>query len=256
MAVIDVRWLTVFIDRPAATFEACAEFWRLVTGATLSSRRGEHGEFATLLPPTGDPHVRVQRVTDGRGGTHIDVHVAGDLGAACDRAAAVGAEVISRLDDVVVMSSPGGLSWCLVGHHGHYEESAIAGPYAIDGGPATGVDQVCVDVAPDRFDEECAFWATLTGWELRPTPRPEFVFLTRPDLIPMRVLLQRLDDGHDGHAFGAHLDLYSADADQAAQQHVRLGATIVAEFPWWIVMADPSGVTYCLIRRSPQRSPS
>lgn len=149
MAVIDVRWMTAFIDRPAATFEAAAEFWCRVTGTSLSSRRGDHDQFATLLPPTGDAHLRVQRLDAGPGGTHLDLHVAGDLGAACDRAESVGAGVVDRLDGVVVMSSPSGLPWCLVGHH---HESRIAAPYAIDDGPATGVDQVCIDVAADRFD--------------------------------------------------------------------------------------------------------
>ena len=67
----------------------------------------------------------------------------------------------------------------------------------------------------------------------------------------MRILLQRLDERHPDRDVEAHLDLYSAEADDAAQQHASLGATIAAEFPWWVVMADPAGVRYCLIRRAP-----
>ncbi len=49
----------------------------------------------------------------------------------------------------------------------------------------------------------------------------------------------------------AHPDVYCSDADAAAKHHRRLGADLVAEFPWWIVMRDPSGAEYCLIRRDP-----
>ena len=55
------------------------------------------------------------------------------------------------------------------------------------------VDQVCIDIPPARYDEECAFWAEATGWELRAGSRPEFRFLVRPEAMPLRILLQRLD---------------------------------------------------------------
>ena len=54
-----VRWLTAFLDRPAATIDAATAFWRTVTGSTLSTPRGEHRQFATLLPPDGDAYLRV-----------------------------------------------------------------------------------------------------------------------------------------------------------------------------------------------------
>ena len=49
------RWLTLFLDFPASSFDAGVAFWREVTGSALSPFRGAAGEFATLLPPDGGP---------------------------------------------------------------------------------------------------------------------------------------------------------------------------------------------------------
>ncbi len=82
-----VRWLTAFIDRPGENFDETVRFWASVTGSSMSPTRGEHDEFATLIPPDGDAYLRVQRVAEGPGGSHLDVHV-DDIAsstAACDR---------------------------------------------------------------------------------------------------------------------------------------------------------------------------
>ena len=83
------RWRTVFLDFPAAGFGPGIAFWRTVTGYGLSSFRGPGGDFATLLPPSGDAYLRVQRVLAGDGGYHLDLHVdtAGGALQALDEAA-------------------------------------------------------------------------------------------------------------------------------------------------------------------------
>ena len=93
MTAIPVRWLTVFLDFPAGAFGAGVAFWAEVTGSTLSPFRGAAGEFATLLPPYGDAYLRVQRIADGSGGHHIDLHVDPALASvdpAAERAVALG----------------------------------------------------------------------------------------------------------------------------------------------------------------------
>ena len=242
-----VRWLTVFVDRPAATFDAAAAFWLAVTGATASPPRGEQGEFFTAVPSDGDAYVRLQRIDDGPGGLHLDVHVE-DLRAAADHAVSLGATEVADLGDVVVMSSPAGLPWCVVAHDG---ESAVPAPTTLPDGSRTRFTQVCVDVAPDRFDAECAFWSALTGWAPRSGARAEYRGLEVPPGQPLRLLFQRQDEASPDHDVSAHPDVYCSDADAAAKHHRRLGADLVAEFPWWIVMRDPSGAEYCLIRRDP-----
>ena len=85
-----VGWITAFIDRPAATFDACSAFWAQATGATISPLRGDDHEFATLVPPGGDAYLRVQRTTDGSAGSHLDLHTS-DVGDLVEAALALGA---------------------------------------------------------------------------------------------------------------------------------------------------------------------
>lgn len=240
-----VRWLTAFIDRPTASFDAAARFWSTVTGSTLSPRRGKTGEFATLIPPDGDPYLRVQRVTEGHGGSHVDVHV-DDIMAFARRAIAAGAEE-QHGSDVVMLRSPAGLSWCVVGHHG--EEDRPAPQQVGDTGCLHLVDQVCIDIPAYRFDEECAFWSQVTAWELRQSSlRREFRFLVRPEGCPIRLLLQRCDDARPARA---HLDFASTNVGNVVARHQRLGATVAEMFDHWTVMTDPSGIPYCVTARDP-----
>src|SRR3954449_10293185 len=108
-----IRWLTAFLDRPAATFAAATAFWAAVSGSTLSPPRGPDAQFATLMPVDGDPHLRVQRVDDGPGGSHLDVHV-DDVAGAADEVVAAGGAVTHTEDGLAVLRSPAGLRFCLV----------------------------------------------------------------------------------------------------------------------------------------------
>ena len=174
------RWLTIFLDFPAGSFDAGVTFWREVTGYGLSSARGADGEFATLLPPSGDAYLRVQRIRDGAGGCHLDLHVdtrAESLDAAAGRAVAAGAVIRHREDGLVVAESPGGFPFCLVEWDG---ERDVPPPLSAagDAGGASRVDTLCLDVVPDEFDRELAFWAELTGQESHPAPVPGYAYLT------------------------------------------------------------------------------
>lgn len=242
-----VRWLTVFLDFPADTFDAVVAFWQEVTGYELSPSRGAASEFATLLPPASDAYLRVQRVREGSGGYHVDLHVdQGSLEESAARAEALGARVRHVEAELVIADSPGRFTFCIVPWEG---ESVVPGPLVTDGG-ASRVDTVCLDVPPAEFERECAFWAALTGWEPRPAPLPAFVYLTRPPGMPVRVLLQRLDSAPPGQPVRAHVDFGVAD-EHALSRHVGLGARVVGAHPYWTVLADPAGLEYCLVAREP-----
>jgi hypothetical protein len=241
-----IEWTTAFVDRPAASFDAARTFWQRVTGTTMSPVRGARSEFSTFLPTGADACLRLQAVEEGPGGIHIDLHVS-DLRAAADVAVRVGAVPLDVSDGVIVLRSPGGLLFCLVRHHGEVTvPSAVGRP-----GARTLVDQVCIDLAPDRFDEDCRFWSALTGWELTAGRERDYRRLSSPPSIPLRFLLQRRGEADRGRDAGAHLDLACDDVDVAARVHAELGAELIERFPWWTVMADPSGVRYCLTARSP-----
>jgi hypothetical protein len=247
------RWLTVFLDFPADAFDAGVAFWREATGSGLSPFRGTAGEFATLLPPAGDAYLRVQRVMDGGGGHHLDLHVDpadGTLEDAAALAVSLGARVRDREDEeVIVVDSPGGFTFCLVRWDG---ETAVPAPSRMDGAGASRADQLCLDIPPVVFERERSFWAALTGWEARPGSRPEFSYLRRPAGMPVRLLLQRRDGTAADDRVTAHVDFACARRDQVADLHVARGARVAGTFPFWTVMADPTGRRYCLTGRDPE----
>lgn len=218
-------WLTAFLDFPAADFDRGVAFWQAVTATSLSPVRGDHGEFATLLPGDGDPFLRVQRLGDGPARIHLDVHGVGER--------------------FRIRTSPGGFVFCAV----PAAETVRPAPVAWPGGHTSLVDQICLDIAADRYDEECAFWAELTGWEPHATSRPELRYLERPAGIPLRMLLQRLDEPTG--PVRAHLDLATTDRAAETRRHVGLGASVVTRLDRWTVLRDPVGQEYCITDRDP-----
>jgi hypothetical protein len=245
---VTVRWLTAFLDRPAETFDAATGFWLEVTGSVLSPSRGEHGEFATLIPPDGDAFLRVQCVADGAGGCHLDLHV-DNIAETAEHAIELGATRHQELDDVTVLRSPAGLAFCVVRHDG--EATRPRPPAVSDNSTRTQVDQLCIDIGPDDYGRECAFWAALTRWEHRSALLSEFSYLARPDHVPLRLLFQRLHEAGAGRTASAHLDLACNDRDAAAARHRQLGARAGVRYEYWTTMTDPSGLPYCLTRRNP-----
>ncbi len=219
-------WMTAFLDVPASRHEVVRRFWAGVTGSTLSPARGDDGEFATFLPPDGDPYLRIQRVRSGPAGVHLDLHVPGQ--------------------PFEIVRSPGGMVWCRTPDD---EQSTRPLPRIWAGGQASLVDQVCLDIPPEIYDEECAFWAEATGWELAPTSAPYMTQLVRPDGIPLRVLLQRRDEGEG--PVTAHLDLATTDRAAETDRHRELGARVESTRNRWTVLRDPGGALYCITDRDP-----
>ncbi len=240
-------WMTAFLDLEPLQHEAGTAFWQRVTGFEVTPPRGANGEFTTLLPPSGDDHLGLQRLGEGPSRIHLDVHV-DDPGTAAAEAEGRGATVAARPDDdYVVMASPGGFTFCFVNH----PSSRPAGPATWPGGHRSAVDQVCLDIPAAAYDVECAFWRQLTGWELRASPtHTEFRRLIRPAGQPLQVLLQRLDD--ETGQVRAHLDLATSDREAETARHVALGATVLGVWPSWTVLADPVGSAYCLTDREPE----
>ena len=239
-------WMSAFLDLAPGTFDAGSTFWSLVTGYEVSPRRGQREEFATLVPAEGDDFLRVQELGSGESRIHLDLHVdAPDREA--DRAVALGAHAQHRSEHgYVVLGSPGGLTFCFVGHRASRRPEPATWP----GGHRSMVDQVCLDIPPSAYDAECAFWSNLTGQEPAPSRvARSFRSLVRPVEQPLRILLQRLDD--EQPRVTAHLDLSTTDRDAEAGRHEGLGARVVARHEWWTVLTDPGGSAYCLTDRDP-----
>jgi Glyoxalase-like domain len=237
-----VRWLTAFLDTAEEHAELAESFWSRVTGYHLSPRRGPRGEFASLLPADGDPHLKVQTVVQSPpGGLHLDVHT-DDVRALAGRAEELGATASYLDQGYVVCGSPGGMTFCVVDH-----PASRAAPPATWPGGRSKVDQVCLDIPPSQWDDECRFWSELTGWELvDQDPDDEFRRLRRPEGLSLQLLLQRLDD--EQSVVSGHLDLGADDYLAEAERHLVLGATEVRRTPHWVTLLDPSGRVYCATR--------
>ena len=243
-----IRWLSVFLDHPGRTSADRGEdFWLSVTGSTRSARRGETGEFATLVPTGGDAHLRFQATRDGAPGAHLDLHVEReDHAHLVHRAGSLGASVESREPGLSVLRSPAGVPLCIVDWDG---ERRVPKPVATPSGARSRADQVCLSVDADSFEREGDFWSSLSGWTLGIGSRPEFRFLARPEGQPVRILLQRR--AQPVGAADAHLDLACSDHREIARHHASLGARIIADHDHWLVMRDPVGRSYCLTARDP-----
>lgn len=245
----EIFWTSAFLDLPARTHAAAVEFWAAVTGYAVSEPRGEHLEFATLVPPSGDDHLRLQRVGDEEPRVHLDLHVA-DPHAAADRAVSLGATVLAEPGHVV-LRSPGGLVHCFVTH----AAGRPAPPATWADGGRSVVDQVCLDVPAGTHDAEVAFWTSLTGWPWHPSDGfPELGRLLPDNGQRLSVLVQRLDE-REGPA-RAHLDLAATDRRREVRRHARLGALVEREGgrpgAGWTVMRDPAGAAYCVTDRAPR----
>src|SRR5689334_5352300 len=171
-----VRWLSIFLDVPAADLDREAAFWATVTGSGTGRPVGAHEEFLPLAPPDGDPCVWLQRTDDDTLASHPDLYVE-DVVAAAARARELGAEELSRQDGLVVLRSPGGLPFCLVRWRGQDRRPGPVG----ETGARSHVDQVCLDIPPSVHETECAFWAAVTGFERYDDHVDEFERLRRPE---------------------------------------------------------------------------
>jgi hypothetical protein len=222
-----------------------ADFWTVVTGTSPGGPVGTDDEFLPLDPTNGDPYVWVQRVEEGPVAVHPDLYVE-DVGRVAATAEELGATRESTSERLVVLSSPGGLPFCLVTHRGQSQRPEPVGPP----GARSVLDQICLDIPPAAYDAECAFWAALTGWERTDRePHDEFQRLRRPSRIPLAFLLQRLDD--EQPAVTAHLDLAAEDREAETARHLQLGAELVRRTEHWTVLRDPVGRPYCITARRP-----
>jgi hypothetical protein len=235
-------WLTIFLDLPAARREQGARFWQAATGYGLSPSRGEQHEFATLVPPTGDAHLRIQRTGAEEPGVHLDLHVA-DVDLALAHALDRGAELVARPGHAI-LRSPAGFVFCLVTATGTERTT----PPTDWGTHRSRVDQLTVDVAYDAWEAEQSFWSGLTGWQVRRGSRPEYARLGTPAELPVRILLQRLDEG-ETHG---HVDVAADDRGREVARLESHGARVTRRERGWTVLTGPDGSTLCVTDRRPE----
>lgn len=249
MSALDIRWLSLFADVPAGSIDAACTFWSAATGWAPGDASGDQGEFVPLRPEDGDRYLWLQRVDRpaGPAGWHLDLHVP-DRAPAIETARSAGAEVVREGPGYVALRSPGGLPFCLADE----DERPRKGPApAAWPGGRSRVDQQCIDIPADVFADEFAFWSRLTGWPRTGRDSPEFVRLDVPGRLPVRLLLQRLEED-DSDGIRSHADLASDHRVAEVARHEELGATVRYRSADWTTMRDPAGLTYCITDRVPR----
>lgn len=236
-------WLSAFLDFAPDEYDAGVAHWQRLTDRRLSRPRGRHGEFATLLSPDGDDYLKVQRLAEGPSRVHLDLHVI-DIDPVASDAERHGATRLADHSDFVVLRSPGGFPFCLVDH----EASVRPLPTRWSAGHRSLLDQICLDIPRRHWETEPAFWEAITGWESTAAYRDEYRALRRPDDVPLRILLQRLDEP-DGDV-RAHLDWSTTDRDAEVARHLLAGSKEGTRAEVWTVLTGPGG-TYCVTDRHP-----
>jgi Glyoxalase-like domain len=235
--------MTASLDTLASSEAASMAFWLAVTDT--QPRRAPGDDAVALHPRQGDAFLQFRVVEHPPPRVHLCIDV-DDVASEVAHGLSLGARLIAQQHSRTVLASPGGF---LFGVTSVAEEFRRPPPIEASGGRSL-VDQICIDAHPMLFEHEAAFWSALTGWERRPARLAEFEYLDRPRGIPLRVLLQRLDDGPQ-KPVSAHLDIACDDVDAHVRHHQTLGADLVRRTPYWATMRDPAGREYCLTARNP-----
>jgi len=106
------RLSKIVIDIPAADHERELAFWRGATGLQLA-RFERHPEYHGAGLPGQDLGLLIQRLGDGPGRVHLDIHT-DDPAAEIARLEKLGAELVEQVHEWWIMRDPGGLPFCVI----------------------------------------------------------------------------------------------------------------------------------------------
>jgi len=106
------RVLKIVIDVPAGQHDRELAFWGAATGSSLD-RFDRHPEYHGAGLPGSDLWLLVQRLDDGPGRVHLDIHT-DDLDSEVARLEKLGAERVQHVHGWWVMRDPAGLLFCVL----------------------------------------------------------------------------------------------------------------------------------------------
>jgi catechol 2,3-dioxygenase-like lactoylglutathione lyase family enzyme len=102
-----------------------------------------------------------------------------------------------------------------------------------------------IDCRTADIDAAARFWAAALGRPVDPAhpgTRGNYRMLeTPPDELIVQI--QRVD-----HESRAHLDIETDDIAAEVARLEKLGATVAARLPRWVVMQAPTGQRFCVVR--------
>jgi len=106
------RLSKIVIDVPAADHDRELAFWSGATGQQLI-RFDRHPEYHGAELPGHDLGLLVQRLGDGPGRVHLDIHT-DDPAAELARLEKLGAELVAQVHAWWIMRDPAGLPFCVI----------------------------------------------------------------------------------------------------------------------------------------------
>ena len=106
------RLSKIVIDVPAADHDRELAFWSGATGQQLA-RFDRHPEYHGAKLPGHDMGLLVQRLGDGPGRVHLDIHT-DDPAAELARLEKLGAELVAQVHAWWIMRDPAGLPFCVI----------------------------------------------------------------------------------------------------------------------------------------------
>ena len=107
------RLCALQIDCQVSSLDDAAQFWAEALGRPVNKEHpGSRGEYRMLAIPPDEVIVQIQRVQH-ESRVHIDIET-DDVPAEVARLEALGAGVVRRVEDWVVMKAPTGQCFCVV----------------------------------------------------------------------------------------------------------------------------------------------
>jgi hypothetical protein len=107
------------------------------------------------------------------------------------------------------------------------------------------VTAIVIDVPSDRHADEVTFWSGATGKPLQQLSHAEYHGARlHPTLV---MLVQELGEG----APRVHIDIHTDDVAAEVSRLTALGASEVERFEDWVVMGDPAGLPFCVVKALP-----
>ena len=107
---------------------------------------------------------------------------------------------------------------------------------------------VLVDVPAPDHEAATSFWSRALGYDAnRIDKHPEYAFLGQ--VTPgIEFMVQALADDTDDARPRVHIDIESDDVDAEVARLTALGAVEVERVHSWVIMRDPVGTTFCVVR--------
>ena len=101
-----------------------------------------------------------------------------------------------------------------------------------------------IDVPADVYEKTIAFWGGALGKaDAAPDDDdPDYTDLGNP-MPRMQFMVQRV-----GAPARMHLDIETDDVDAEVARLTTLGASAVERVKTWVVMRDPAGLVFCVVR--------